>query len=105
VQGVLFKPAVKLMVRKEPHAGTESLLLKIDEPEDKSTVNTSEIEVKGTTAPDAEVSVNGQPVVVDNEGNFSTTITLEEGLNQIEIVASDYEGKKVSKIFTVTYTP
>jgi hypothetical protein len=105
VQRVLFKPTVKLMVREEPRAGVESLLLKVDEPEDESTVDTPEIEVIGTTAPDAEVSINGQPADVDAEGNFSTTITLQEGLNQIEVVASDYEGKKASRILTVTYTP
>jgi hypothetical protein len=105
VQQVIFKPTVKLMVKHEPHAGVESLLLKIDEPQDESTVYTSEIEVKGTTTPDAEVSVNGEVVDVDAEGNFSTIVALQEGLNQIEIVASDYEGKKASRILTVTYIP
>jgi uncharacterized protein YfaP (DUF2135 family) len=51
------------------------------------------------------VSVNGQPVEVDAEGNFGATIMLQQGLNQIEVVASDYEGKQASRILTVTYIP
>jgi hypothetical protein len=47
VQQVLFKPTVKLMTRKEAHAGMESLLLRIEEPEEEGTVNTPEICSKG----------------------------------------------------------
>jgi len=79
------------------------LSLKVTSPQDESTVYTFETEVAGVTAPDAVVSVNGMLVDVDADGKFSTTVSLEEGPNSIEVIASDYEGHEASKILTIIY--
>ena len=79
--------------------------LQVTEPQDESIVTSSVIPVGGTTSPDAVVSVNGEVVEVDERGNFTTMVTLEEGPNIIEVIASDFEGNKESTILAVIYIP
>jgi len=82
---------------------TTPLPLEVTQPEDESIVNTSEIVVKGETTPDAVVTVNEVVADVDAEGKFSATITLEEGPNTIEVIASDFEGREASEVLSVIY--
>ena len=77
--------------------------LTITEPLDETTVYTADLLVKGQTEPDAVVSVNEAVVDVDAEGKFSTMVTLEEGPNPIEVLASDFEGNEGSVTLTVIY--
>jgi hypothetical protein len=87
---------------KEPEV--TSLPLTVTQPADEITVYTANLAVKGQTQSDAVVSVNGDTVEVDAEGNFSTTVTLEEGPNPIEVYASDFEGTEASVVVrTVIY--
>ena len=89
-------------------SGDESvstLALEISTPQDESVVTSATIVVSGTTEANAVVSVNGVLVNVDDEGQFSTTITLEEGPNYIEVLASDYEGNETGKSLSVIYVP
>ncbi len=81
------------------------LSLDVTSPEDESVVATSEVEVAGTTLATAIVSVNGILVTVGNDGGFSTTVTLEEGPNTIEVVASTVTGEQVDEIISVIYIP
>jgi len=80
-----------------------AILLTITEPLDETTVYTADLLVKGQTEPDAVVSVNEAVVDVDAEGKFSTMVTLEEGPNPIEVLASDFEGNEGSVTLTVIY--
>jgi hypothetical protein len=80
-----------------------SLPLAVTQPEDESVVNTAEVVVKGTTNPDAVVTVNGAVADVDADGRFSVTVTLEEGPNLIEVYASDFEYREASEMLTVIY--
>ena len=79
------------------------VLLTVTSPQAESVVSSFETTVVGMTAPDAVVSVNGALVEVDADGNFSTSVSLEEGPNSIEVVASDYEGNEASKVLTLIY--
>jgi len=80
-----------------------SLPLAVTQPENESVVNTPEVVVKGTTNPDAVVTVNGTVADVDADGGFSVTVTLEESPNLIEVYASDFEYREASEILTVIY--
>lgn len=112
---VQFKPVVRLLVGKasEPGLPGPTLFLEITEPLDEdlttidieSVVATSTIVVSGITVPDAVVSLNGDEVDVDEEGNFSTEVALEEGPNLIWVIASDFEGNEEQRSLTVIYTP
>lgn len=81
------------------------LVLQVEEPADESIVNTSSITVRGTTTPGAVVSVNGALASVDSKGAFQLTITLDEGPNIIEVVASDDAGNEADSILSVIYQP
>lgn len=80
---------------------TAAPLLSITEPTDKLITNKKSITVAGNTGAGSgyvtikEVTVNGEPVDVDEDGNFSTEVTLDtEGDNEIVIVSTDTAGNK-----------
>lgn len=52
--------------------------------------------ISGITLDNAVLSVDGDLVDVDEQGGFATVAELEEGANQIEIVASDGDGNQVT---------
>jgi len=90
--------------KDKPNDDTTALPLEVTEPQDESVVSTSEVTVKGVTTADAVVSVNGTLVDVDEDGKFSTVVSLEEGPNTIEVTASDFEDNEASKALYVIYT-
>ena len=82
-----------------------TLSLNIAEPENESVSEAKELPVKGTASGAAVVSVNGRIVATDAAGGFSTTVSLIQGANSIEIIASDKEGNEVRQIQVVFYLP
>jgi len=83
-------------------AGTQ-LKLTVTEPGDNVVVDTDKIEVKGTTGPDAVVSVNNEIATADSLGNFAVTIMLEEGPNIVEVFTSDESGNEANLTLIVSY--
>lgn len=83
---------------------TQQLFLKINEPADESVVKTSSINLSGTVSANAEVTVNGTSVAVEN-GNFTALVELEEGPNSLEIRASDGKGREETMILNIIYLP
>lgn len=81
------------------------LFLKITSLPKESVVRTGTVPISGITNPDALVSVNGVLVDVDGEGRFTSTVSLLEEPNVIEVVASDFQGNKVSAVLTIIYIP
>jgi cell division protein FtsL len=85
------------------------LFLEITQPQDGAQVSTSTINVTGKTIPDAVVSVSVDDQLemadVDPNGDFSVTVTLEEGPNYIEAIASDQQGNEKSASIAVIYIP
>ncbi len=85
------------------------LFLKVTAPQDESEVNTSITLVSGTTIPGAVVSIWVDDEVkiaqVDEDGNFSVTVTLEEEPNIIEVIASDWQGNEKRTMLIVFYIP
>ena len=71
----------------------------------ESIVHTDTISLSGLTRPDAVVSVNGVIVDVGSTGEFTAVVTLDPAPNLIEIVASDFQGNKVSAVLTIIYIP
>ena len=82
-----------------------ALVLDVASPADESTVNTSTVLVTGKTSKGAYVSVDEFLATVDASGNFSVSITLDEGPNVIDIIASDEAGNVIAITRTVTYIP
>ena len=85
-----------------PETPKVGLFLTVIQPADNSIVSSDRVEVRGRTSPGAVVSVNGELVEVDEEGNFTITLTLEEGPSIIEVIASDEEGNEATTSLIVT---
>jgi uncharacterized protein YfaP (DUF2135 family) len=68
--------------------------LKVTDPVDASTLTENNITVKGTTSPGAVVTVNDQTSMADNNGNFSIPISVDDGVNAIDVTATDANGKQ-----------
>ena len=78
--------------------------LAVTAPANNSSTTASSISVTGT-ATDATalgVTVNGDPVSVDEVGAFSTTVPLDEGANVITVVATDAAGNTSAVARNVT---
>ena len=92
-----------------PSPTPTALSLEITQPEDGAEVSTSPINVTGKTIPGAVVSASIDDTVeiadVDQNGNFSVTVVLEEGPNLIEVIASDQQGNEKSSSVTIFYVP
>lgn len=87
---------------------TPTQVLVVSSPEDNSISDKEKIEVSGKTSPKAVVVVlygEGEKIIeADEEGNFSSEITLTGGANEITISAYDKDGNEVSKSLTVVYS-
>jgi hypothetical protein len=75
-------------------------------PTEGTTVSTSTINVFGKVTDNvgvASVLVSGKKAEIAPDGTFSITISLDEGINIIKVVASDTADNKVEKVLNVTY--
>ena len=79
--------------------------MKITSLPKESVVRTKTVSISGATSPDALVSVNGVLVDVNSEGVFTTSVSLDDGANLVEVVASDFKGNDVSAVLTIIYIP
>ena len=77
--------------------------LTIASPINGATVTTASVVVRGKTKPNAEVFVNDETTVADTTGNFSVTLTLDEGDNPIVVSANDADGNVAEKELIVNY--
>lgn len=78
--------------------------LEIQEPSDNSRTNKDDIKVSGQTDKETSIRINGQPIITDSEGKFSTMVRLKDGENKIQIVAEDIVGNQEQKEIKVTYS-
>lgn len=78
--------------------------LDIQEPSDNSRTNKEDVKVAGQTDKETSIRINGQPIITDSEGKFSTMVRLKDGENKIQIVAEDIVGNQEQKELKVTYS-
>ena len=65
-------------------------------------LGTAQLTVRGVTLPGAVVSVDGDLADIDDQGGFvGLTPPLDEGANEIEVVASDGQGNQVTTTLLV----
>lgn len=82
-----------------------SLWLQVFSLQDEAVVNTPQVDVIGSAPVGAVISVNDEILIAGDDGQFKTTVFLDEGPNLIEIIASDDNGNETSLILAVTYEP
>ena len=74
--------------------------LNILEPEQKISIVSPQVTIKGTYDPvDRRVWINGKEISASN-GSFETTYQLKEGENIIEVTAGDWKRARVSLVVT-----
>ena len=87
-----------------PGTSPGTLPLTVTSPIDSATVSTSTVTVQGQTTPGATVTVNGISDVADANGNFSIDVSLDNGPNAIDIVATDDNGNQGEVLLMVNDT-
>lgn len=91
-----------------PTPSTEAPNITITSPEEEIVVDTDSVKLEGKAPVGTTVVIsmeNGQNVVIpDTQGNFSDTLSLEDGVNLIHITAIHPNGKSESIIRTISYS-
>jgi len=72
-------------------------------PSQDTQVTDKTLEIIGKSSKGSQVSINGQLVYTDESGNFKEKITLQEGLNVLNVSAVNRIGKKIETIRNVVY--
>ena len=80
-----------------------SLWLRLFTPKDGDIVNQKVINVSGQAPVETVISLNEDIILVGNEGSFSIPVTLDEGPNVIELVASNVDGDIIELVLTIVY--
>lgn len=82
---------------------TDAPDLTIDSPDDGEKSNRETVTVEGKAKDDhlETVTVNGEEASVDDDGAFSKRILLDNGENDIEVVATDAAGNETSETVTM----
>jgi hypothetical protein len=83
---------------------TGPFTLTISSPSDLAVVNQPQLEMKGELNKTAVLSINDDTYLL-NKGAFSEPVPLQEGINAIQIIASDMDGNEVDLILSITYQP
>lgn len=89
-------------------AAPKSLRLELEQPEDNLLVFDPSVVISGKSAPSSNVLImtETQDVIIKSsvEGNFSTVLELDEGVNNISVAVFDGSGDSRSAERTVYYS-
>lgn len=85
-----------------------SVFLAIAEPSDETVVGKKVVTISGTTTKDATIvvlsSIDEEVIKPASTGDFSTTINIDDGQNNIEITAISPNGEEARVTRTVTFS-
>ena len=84
-------------------ATSGTLRLAILAPANEILVDTNTITVKGQATAGADVFINGDFVNADASGAFNAMVTLDEGPNEIDVMASDDNENEVVLTLVIFY--
>jgi hypothetical protein len=85
--------------------GSGPLHVTFTAPADNTVVNVPRVAVTGLAPSETVLTINDSLIVVDATGQFSVTVPLQEGPNELNVLASDSDGNLVSTQLIVTYDP
>lgn len=100
---------IKKITIESPTPNPEKgLFLNIISPKDEEVVTNRVVKVNGKTMPNAKIVIisdsTQEAAVADKDGNFSTSITLSENENILQITAVSPVGENIKAERVVTYT-
>lgn len=67
-------------------------------PSENEIVHNTKIKVEGKTTTDAVLTVNNQPITLDQDGKFITEIEINQDTKEIKFIATSRSGKKTEII-------
>ncbi len=78
---------------------SETPRLVIVQPASNLIIEGSSVDVEGITDENNKISINGQPVFVDENGRFKENINLQQGLNELEVKAiNHFDNESIKKV-------
>lgn len=87
---------------------TSTFSLNVDTPSDEEVFDKNIVQVSGKTFPGAQIIIvleDKELVLVPaSDGSFSANITLIPGVNLVEILSIDSDGKMLKDLKTLTFT-
>lgn len=75
--------------------------LVIYEPQDNRVIRDTFVNINGRTDPGMLVTINGQEIFVDSDGNFKTQLGITPGPRDLTVVAINKFGKQASQVVSV----
>jgi cytoskeletal protein RodZ len=75
--------------------------LVITSPSSDENISGNSISVSGYTDEDAKITINGQPILVSDKGEFKEDVLLQSGVNSITISALNRFNKEISKTVNI----
>ena len=91
------------VIPAEPWIGP--LSVRINTPQDDAVVSSPLLEISGEADEGIVLSINDEIVLVGKDRSFQVQLQLDEGLNVIEVTASDLSGKQETGYLTLTFDP
>lgn len=82
-----------------------SIWVRLDYPADGTIVNTPQVIFQGAAPPETVISINEEILLTSQDGHFQTILSLDEGANLVEFIASDLQGNELDTILTIYYEP
>lgn len=73
----------------------------INEPLDGSLISTSTVIIRGLSPHAKSVTLNDQPITIDEDGNFAEMRLLEPGINVYKLSITDRFERKNQKILRI----
>ncbi len=77
-------------------------IISITEPVNGETLSTTTVTIAGTAENISFMTLDGQQIFTDTNGNFSEDIILSKGYNIVTIYGRDKFGKEITKTLQLT---
>lgn len=75
--------------------------LEIFSPKNNGVVLNNKVSVSGRTTTDVFLTINNQPIIIDQEGNFATELQITPETNNLKFIAVSRSGKTTEKIVNI----
>jgi len=101
---VLILAVAYLVWRADDFLGTPKIII-TNPISDSIVVNVPSIKLSGQINPRDKLTINGEEVFVDKNGEFSNGFSLQSGPNAIEFKVKRFLGKEIKVVRQVIYQP
>lgn len=101
VVGVFFTLIVFVFILENTYGLRAGVKITVSGIENKATYENSVIEISGNARHANNLTISGNSVSVDMDGNFKSHVVLSEGINVISFNAGDSFGDSTSLTYTV----